>query len=320
MPRLRLDVCKDRTVSGSKQIATPRSVDLAVAIGAKKIHVLETAKRIAERIRDPVALERALLARLEAQREFAGHYHAQFPHGYGPGRGHKRDASSGDSLTAKKYCKDCGFAQRTVQRWVEQLLDPVSFERQKNDIIKYCESRAQLWISSMYSSESVDWYTPAIYVDSARAAMGGIDLDPASCEAANETVKATEFWTAADNPIERDWRGRVFMNPPYGKTNAGESVANVFCEKAIAEYASIDGNVEQVIILVNLSSSQNWQAKLYNDQICLVDHRIQFISGDGEENKNPTQQNVFIYLGEGDGFAREFRKHGYIMQAVKFEN
>jgi hypothetical protein len=71
--------------------------------------------------------------------------------------------------------------------------------------------------AASFSNESVEWYTPAPYVDAAREAMGGIDLDPASCVRANETVKAGEFWAEGDNPLQRSWRGRVFINPPYGK-------------------------------------------------------------------------------------------------------
>lgn len=46
-----------------------------------KIHVFDKAAEIAMRIKDPVALEKALLGKLEAQRDFAQLYQEMFPHG-----------------------------------------------------------------------------------------------------------------------------------------------------------------------------------------------------------------------------------------------
>ena len=46
--------------------------------------------------------------------------------------------------------------------------------------------------------------------------MGGIDLDPASCERANTVVRATTWWDETDSPLTRKWFGRVWLNPPFG--------------------------------------------------------------------------------------------------------
>jgi hypothetical protein len=71
----------------------------------------------------------------------------------------------------------------------------------------------------------------------------------------------------------------------------------MFCNKAIAELDA--GNIESAVLLVNSVHSQRWQSILYRYPICFIDHRIQFVSGDGEENKNPTFQNIMVYLGPG---------------------
>jgi hypothetical protein len=40
-----------------------------------------------------------------------------------------------------------------------------------------------------------EWYTKPAYIEAARRVLGGIDLDPASCDLAQQTVKATAFYT-----------------------------------------------------------------------------------------------------------------------------
>ncbi len=164
-----------------------------------------------------------------------------------------------------------------------------------------------------YSSESNEWYTPGQYIDCVRDVLGAIDLDPASCARANETVEAERIFTADEDGLKQDWWGNVFVNPPYGTDDQGASVAGMFCQKAIGEYEV--GRVAQCIILVNSLHSQRWQAPLYQFPVCLVDHRIQFVSGDGTSNKNPTFQNAFFYLGPDVArFAEVFTEIGYVLR------
>ena len=70
----------------------------------------------------------------------------------------------------------------------------------------------------LHSSESQEWYTRQPISDAARRVLGRIDLDPASSPAANEVVCAGHYFTPADDGLAQRWYGRVWFNPPYGKT------------------------------------------------------------------------------------------------------
>lgn len=64
-------------------------------------------------------------------------------------------------------------------------------------------------------STSVELYTPDYIVEAARATLGGIDLDPASCAIGNEVVKATRYFDK--NGLTQPWSGRILLNPPGGR-------------------------------------------------------------------------------------------------------
>jgi hypothetical protein len=63
-------------------------------------------------------------------------------------------------------------------------------------------------------NESVEWYTPR---EIFKALAIDFDLDP--CSPGQDIVRwipAQIHYTVADNGLEKDWFGNVFMNPPYG--------------------------------------------------------------------------------------------------------
>lgn len=67
-----------------------------------------------------------------------------------------------------------------------------------------------------HSCESPEWYTPSPVVEAAREVMGAIDLDPMSCDEANQTVQATRFYSTDENGLLLPLYGRVFYNPAGG--------------------------------------------------------------------------------------------------------
>ncbi len=159
----------------------------------------------------------------------------------------------------------------------------------------------------IHSSRSNEWYTPPRFIDSARAVMGDIDLDPASCVSANEVVKAHHFYSIDDDGLSRDWNGRVWMNPPYGR-----KWPPLFVRKALAEYQR--GNVSEAILLLNSNAVTNaWFKPLWDYPLCFAHGRVKFW---GQSGKNsPTHGAVFVYLGvNSERFKTEFAQHGPVVR------
>jgi hypothetical protein len=153
-----------------------------------------------------------------------------------------------------------------------------------------------------------EWYTPARYVEAARAVLGGIDLDPASSAAANATVGAATFYHKDDSGLDHPWRGRVWLNPPYGGT-----VGPVFAARLITEYE--DGEVTAAIALLNSTCVTNgWFRPFWDYLLCFHYGRIAFGAGT-DERTGPTHGNVFAYLGADPGrFDKVFSEFGAVVQ------
>lgn len=56
------------------------------------------------------------------------------------------------------------------------------------------------------------WLTPPDIL----AALGPFDLDPCACPLPRPWASAATMWTREDGPLQRQWFGRVWLNPPFG--------------------------------------------------------------------------------------------------------
>jgi hypothetical protein len=270
---------------------------------ALKVYGAETTEKIAERIRDPEMLEAALVAKLTGQRDFAGEYVSKFPDGGDRHSQEFQNASSG-ALKSEDWCKLYGFALRTVQRWLV-LIKPDEFEIRRAAITKRCWELCELWLKDsqlVQQSLSNEHYTPKKYIEAARVVLGEIDLDPASCEEANQIVKAKKFFSIEDDGLEQEWYGNVWLNPPYG------GLGGKFIEKLCASYK--EGKVTAAITLVNAHCTDTiWFQSLWDGCLCFTDHRINFVS-DGTRSGS-THGSVFAYFGsEQDKFIETFTDFG----------
>ncbi|HEY2512746.1 MAG TPA: DNA N-6-adenine-methyltransferase [Polyangiaceae bacterium] len=161
-------------------------------------------------------------------------------------------------------------------------------------------------------------FTPPPFIEAARQVLGGIDLDVASCEAANRIVRAERFFTREDNALRRDleWRGRVWCNPP-GTKDGRESRAKAFWQKLVAEWHA--GRTTSAIFLgFSLEILQTTQSEAVGAipldfPFCIPRERIPFLKGSGKKQEplfgtaadevhgyevqtQPTHANVFVLL------------------------
>lgn len=124
------------------------------------------------------------------------------------------------------------------------------------------EGASQPVHTTMFSSETNEYYTPPEYVEAARVVMGGIDLDPASHEKAQDWIRADTFYTIADDGLNKPWSGRVWLNPPYGK-EGNDSNQEIWSQHLIAEYKQ--GGVTEAVLLVKAALGYNWFENLWWD-------------------------------------------------------
>jgi phage N-6-adenine-methyltransferase len=152
-----------------------------------------------------------------------------------------------------------------------------------------------------------EWYTPAEYVNAARAFMGGIDLDPATSEFAQTYIKARAFYTAADDGLIQKWAGRVWLNPPYS-----QPLIQQFAEKMVIEVLA--GSVKEAVMLTHNYTDTTWfhHAESACAAICFTRGRIRFVKQDGELC-SPTQGQAFFYFGQRrDAFVLAFARYGFV--------
>src|SRR6266851_4367360 len=170
--------------------------------------------------------------------------------------------------------------------------------------------------STEYSPDRSDdeWFTPVEIMEAVRDVLGTIDLDPASCAEAQQTVQATRYFTAENDGLKQEWAGRVWLNPPFSHP------LNIhFVNKLIAEVAS--GRVSEAILLVNILPSA-WlnDALKACSAVCFTRDRLRFTHKSGKVQTNSHVLSIFFFGPDVEKFARRFAEFGCVKSNLRADS
>lgn len=176
---------------------------------------------------------------------------------------------------------------------------------------------------AQHHSKSEEHFTPAPIVQAARRLMGNIELDPASCQEANEVVQASRIFTKADSGLDQIWKAdSVFLNPPGGclrkneasqwvSTRTGESAAAVWWSYLSHQHEL--GQIKQAFFVgftLEVLRSAQKACEYYHRAVpvqnyfrCYPRNRIAF------SGESPTHANVLVWLPPKGGFPLEQSLH-----------
>jgi ParB family chromosome partitioning protein len=162
-------------------------------------------------------------------------------------------------------------------------------------------------LNPLHSSASNEWYTPANVVEAARAVMGEIDMDPASCFEANKVVRAFRYFDEVTDGLAQRWAGRVFLNPPGGRGSAAK-----WWKRLEGDW--VRGFVDEAVFvgfnLEILRTGQDGRSGPASYPFCIPSKRLKFHGGGGADR--PTHANVLVYLPPDEDTERKialFKEH-----------
>jgi hypothetical protein len=123
-------------------------------------------------------------------------------------------------------------------------------------------------LKTLTSNKSDEHNTPSYIIEAAREVLGVINLDPMSNALANEVIRANTYYTKEDNGLEKEWKGNIWLNPPF-------SLADEAVDKLINSYEK--GEVTSAILLLKSAIETKRYQKLYPYPFCELNKRVNFI-------------------------------------------
>jgi hypothetical protein len=166
----------------------------------------------------------------------------------------------------------------------------------------------------LFSMENDRYGTPTYILRCVRRVLGAIDLDPFSEVLFNLGVRAARFYSRDDNGLDRrnsPWWGRVFLNPPGGKTASGESISGLALARAIYEWRHM--TMVAAIVLLKAAVGYEWFNQVYQFPRCWLYSRPSFNDPNNSENGCAPVGYVAVYMGSAPlVFKQVFSSIGHV--------
>jgi hypothetical protein len=161
-------------------------------------------------------------------------------------------------------------------------------------------------------------YTVPEVVEAYREVAGSIDLDPFSCEDANQIVKATEYFSLdkGQNGFLENWYGNILTNPPGGfihpstfvQAKRGASSMALAFDKAESVYLS--GRAKQILFVAFSLELITKRPSIFEYPLCFVNRkgleknpsiitgggRLKYLNSEMQLQSSPTHGTFFVYM------------------------
>lgn len=193
--------------------------------------------------------------------------------------------------------------KRLASEWSDEALTAAATEMERPSL-----AGIQQRSPGMFTSSTSEWFTPTEVIERVVALFGTIDLDPCSNSTGAPRIPAAKHYREADNGLDHPWRGKVYMNPPYGRE------IGAWVDKLADEFEY--GNVSEAIALVPSRTDTSWWAHLPASMVCFVTGRLSF-----SDHENPAPfPSAVAYLGpNAERFATEFLTLGLVYVRLETE-
>lgn len=131
-----------------------------------------------------------------------------------------------------------------------------------------------------FSSASDDWATPQDFFDKCSAEFGPFDLDVC---AGPDNHKCQCYYSREQDGLAQTWKGRIWMNPPYGRT------IGLWMRKA---YESAQAGALVVCLVPARTDTAWWHDYAAKGTVRLLRGRLKF---GGHKNSAPFPSALVIF-------------------------